>query len=147
MKIVRHDFVVDSYEDGKFASIITETISKEFIVNQNNKKMESFISNVNYMYEDYAARYEYYDYKNKLNSNGEPYPTLEEKRLSCDESIEIHKKSLESFSDVRVLERIKDGESLFYLVYGDFDDNSEHGGTGGFDTLELAKSWFLNGGR
>lgn len=66
MEIIRHNFVVDSYKDGKFACIKTETISKDFIVNQNNKNIESFIKNIDSMYDSYEVSYNHYDYKNKL---------------------------------------------------------------------------------
>lgn len=52
----------------------------------------------------------------------------------------------EYYSLVRIVERNNDnGETAFYLVYGN-DDNATDG-SGGFKTKEGAESWFTNQGR
>lgn len=129
-KNIRHDFV-----------------TPEFIDEQNQVKISAFTKVLNNNYDEYEKHYICYDYGNSLKSDGTRYITLEQKRKDTDESIRLFKESLGNLLDVRVIERIKDGVSLFYLLYGDADDNSESGGTGSFQTLEDAKEWFIGGGR
>ena len=50
----------------------------------------------------------------------------------------------EYYSLVRVIEL---SESKFILVYGDTDNKTVIDGTGPFESLERAISWFENGGR
>lgn len=130
MDNIRHDFVTPA-----------------FIDEQNQVKISAFTKVLNNNYDEYEKHYICYDYGNSLKSDGTRYITLEQKRKDTDESIRLFKESINNLLDVRVIERIKDGVSLFYLLYGDADDNSESGGTGSFETLEAAKNWFIGGGR
>lgn len=50
------------------------------------------------------------------------------------------------YSKVRVIELPQRGHR-FILVYGDVDDATVTFGTGPFETLEIAKNWFLTGSR
>jgi len=63
------------------------------------------------------------------------------------------KTELEHYSKVRVIELSEpvlthnNEWNKFILVYGDADDMTVKSGTGPFNTLEKAETWFFNGGR
>lgn len=50
------------------------------------------------------------------------------------------------YARVRVIELPQEGKR-FILVYGDTDDATVQSGTGPFETLDEAASWFMSGGR
>lgn len=50
------------------------------------------------------------------------------------------------YATVRIIER-PSRDKPFILVYGDADDTVVTSGTGGFESLQKAAAWYLNGGR
>lgn len=53
----------------------------------------------------------------------------------------------EYYSKVRILELANNKPKKFILVYGDLDDMTTERGTGPFESIDVAKSWFMSGGR
>lgn len=54
----------------------------------------------------------------------------------------------EHYSKVRIIELSQSNKpKKFILVYGNADDMIVENGTGPFESIEVAKSWYLSGGR
>lgn len=54
----------------------------------------------------------------------------------------------EHYAKVRIIELVQSNKpKKFILVYGNADDMTVENGTGPFESIEVAKSWYLSGGR
>lgn len=97
---------------------------------------------------DYAKMYLKLNWAIGLNMHGEPFLIPEENAAKeLQYHIVFNSMNLKYYSTVRVIERMNGGDKPFILVYGDVDDDTINHGTGGFETYEAAKSWFMGGGR
>lgn len=101
-----------------------------------------------YAIKEYEERYVILGLTNNKILKNESFLTPKEyASREYDSHIRFNSINLKYYSTVRVIERMDGGDKPFILVYGDVDDATVRHGTGGFESYEEAKSWFMGGGR